>query len=113
MMREWLSQFLAYIVEQAPWAWLSVAGGLIVGISTTVAVFAPRVRDTLLERICLASISIGAYSRAIFIYVNAEVPVDGAWTAITLGIYCLVIWWKYCYVIPRRKDFKPDSELED
>lgn len=111
-MKEWLAQFAAYFINP-PWADLAIIGWLIVGITTTVAVFAPRVRDTVLERICLAAIAIGAISRAIFIYVRSEVPSDGAWTAITLGIYCIVLWWKYCYVIPRRKDFKPDDELED
>ena len=82
-----------------------------VGCCCVLAMFCNRIRDTVPERIAFGAVALGAFSRAAYIFASGEIPLDGAWLCYSLAFYCLVLIWKYVWVIPRRPDYRQDSEL--
>ena len=80
---------------------------LFVGISAIVAEFAGYVRKTVAECIALGVISLGAFSRAYYVYMRQEILPDGFWIAVALAFYCLTMWYKMLWVVPHRPDYKP------
>jgi len=100
--------FENYMIAQVilfPWSLLCVAAWAVVALGTTWAVFSPKIRDTVLERIALSIISVAACSRAYYIWETKAVSIDGTVVALALGFYVLVLYWKHCFVIPRMRSW--------
>lgn len=93
----------AYLTEAnfAAFCWLFV------GISAIVADFTGYVRKTIIECVALAIISLGSFSRAYYVFTRHEIPADGLWIAVALAFYCVAMWYKMLWVVPRRPDYKP------
>ena len=92
------------LVTQAALAWAVTA------FFATWGVLARYIRDTLLERIALAMISLGGFSRAFFIIGRGEIPLDGAITAYACCLYAIAIWYKYKIKIPRQRAQEGEPE---
>jgi hypothetical protein len=109
-MMEKIPEFLAAFVISQPAAfvdhWWIIFGALawfmIMGFATW-ATFSSSIRDTVMERIALAVIAITAASRGFFIVERGEVPLDGVLAPMAIAFYCVVIWYKHRFIIPRRK----------
>lgn len=84
-----------------------------VGCCCVVAMFHRAVRDTVLERIAFAGMALGAFSRAMYIFGEGAIPLDGAWLCYSLAFYCAVLIWKYAFVIPHRPDYKEPEDMPD
>lgn len=98
-----------YILRWArhPWHNIESFCWLFVAWSAAIADFNGFVRKTVAECIALALISLGAFSRAYYTFVLVDVPTDTLWMSVALAFYCLTLWYKYLFVIPRRPDYKP------
>lgn len=80
---------------------------LFVGCSAAIADFVGYVRKTVPECVALAIVSMGAFSRAFYVFHRARIDNDALWISIGLALYCLSLWYKYIFVIPRRPDYQP------
>ncbi|GGX33294.1 hypothetical protein GCM10007242_45560 [Pigmentiphaga litoralis] len=69
--------------------WLTVAAG------ATLAVFAPTINDTLLERIALSAIAITAVGAAVRILASGWVTSGGTALALSLAMYVVVVVIKH------------------
>ena len=90
------------------------AAWFFVGIATIWATFSPKIKDTVLERIAIAFVSITSFSRAIYVFTMGNVALDGVLTAIAIAMYCVVIWNKHSKERAeqennRRKDDLPNT----
>ncbi|HEX8549912.1 MAG TPA: hypothetical protein VF681_00015 [Abditibacteriaceae bacterium] len=92
-----------------PYVAVAAVAWFIVGCLSTWAIFSPRVRDTTLERVALTGIAFGSFSRVFFVLGRGEIPWDGVLTSVSIAFYCIVIWHKNKYVIPKRKRKEEES----
>lgn len=82
-----------------------------VGVCALAAIIKNIFRDTVLERICIAGISMGCMSRAWYVYHVNDVPADFVWLAAFLALYCIALIIKHVWVIPNRPDYKPPDQM--
>ena len=86
---------------------LSAACWFFVGITALVASFTGYVRKTVMEVVALAGVSLGAFSRAYYVFVRHTIQPDALWISIALALYCLAMWHKMLFVVPNRPDYRP------
>jgi len=92
------SEYEKYMIAHwvgRPYEVVCALAWLFVGFATIWATFSPKIRDTVCERIALAFISISSFSRAFFVFDGGMVPFDGVLTAVSIALYCAVIWFKH------------------
>lgn len=108
-MRDYASSHVTYWVG-FPWSDIAAAAWLYVAVISTGACVS-RWRHTVMERIAMAAVALGAFSRAFTIFGRQEVAWDGAWLALTCAFYATVLTWKYLFIIPRRPDYTPPDDM--
>lgn len=108
--RAMTADFSGYWVQH-PWSNIAVICWLFTSVMCCVAVLCRSVRDTVLERVALGAICLGSLGRAFFVFGRGRVEVDEVWVAVALAFYCLALWWKYFWVIPRRPDYRPPHKM--
>lgn len=85
--------------------WIAVVAvcWLIVALGTFIAVFSPRINDTLTERLCLGGVGVGAVATAWRVYETEYMTLGFRFTSVCLAAYVLSIFWKHRPAAWRRK----------
>jgi hypothetical protein len=88
-------KFVVSYVVGRPFEMVTAIAWMLVGIGAIWATFSPLIRDSVWERIALACVSLGAFSRAFYVANMGVVPLDAMFSAVAVAFYCIVIYAKH------------------